>query len=98
MCLNSWERTTKRHPHKLSQGDFWVKRVVPNRPFSATKSLVYCFILPLKSRVKGLDDKAPVSKFRQLKNGFKIIRDISQGVLNGVPLTGLRQERVLLTL
>ena len=32
----------KRDPHKLFRGDFWVKKGVPNRPFSATKSLVYC--------------------------------------------------------
>ena len=34
----------KRNPHKVFQGDLGgVKKVVPNGPFSATKSLVYCF-------------------------------------------------------
>ena len=46
MYLNSWERTTKRDPHKLFQGDFLGQTGVPNRPFSATKSLVYCFFRP----------------------------------------------------
>ena len=31
----------KRDPHKLFQGDFYVKNGVPNRPFSATESLAY---------------------------------------------------------
>ena len=46
MCLSSWERTQKRDPHKLFGGDLGVKRGVPNGPFSATKSLVYCFSCP----------------------------------------------------
>ena len=45
----SWERTQQRDPHKNSLGGiFGVKKGVPNGPFSATKSLVYCFLfLPL---------------------------------------------------
>ena len=31
------------HKHKLFRGNLGVKKGVPNRPFSATKSLVYCF-------------------------------------------------------
>ena len=38
----------KRDPHQLFRGDFFgVKTGVPNGPFSATRSLVYCFLLPL---------------------------------------------------
>ena len=44
----SWERTQKRDPHKLSRGDFWVKKRGPKQPFSATKSLVYCFFHVLR--------------------------------------------------
>ena len=47
MCLISWERTQKGTPHRLFWADFWVKNGVPNGPFSATKSLVYCFFPPL---------------------------------------------------
>ena len=47
MCLISWARTRKGDPHKLFRGDFGVKKGVPNGPFSATKSLVYCFFLSL---------------------------------------------------
>ena len=46
MCLISWERTQRRDPHKLL-GDSWCQKGVPNAAFSATKSLVYCFSLPL---------------------------------------------------
>ena len=44
MCLISWERTQKRHISINLFGAIWgSKRGVPNGPFSATKSLVYCF-------------------------------------------------------
>ena len=43
MCLISWERTQKEHPHKLFRGEFGGQKGVPNGPFWATKSLVYCF-------------------------------------------------------
>ena len=45
----SWEITKRRDPHhKLFQGHFGAKQGAPNRPFWATKCLVYCvFSLPL---------------------------------------------------
>ena len=52
MCLISWERTQKGDTHKLFRGgNFGVKKGVPNGPFWATKSLVYCFFPALKSKV-----------------------------------------------
>ena len=49
MCLISWERTQKKGTHiNFFGGIFGVKNGVPNGPFSATKSLVYCFFLPLQ--------------------------------------------------
>ena len=40
-------------PHQFFGGVLGVKKGVPNGPFSATKSLVYCFVLPLvHSRLK----------------------------------------------
>ena len=51
MCLISWERTQKRDPHKLYRGDLGGQKGVPNGPFSATKSLVYCVSPALTHRV-----------------------------------------------
>ena len=46
MYLVSWG--TKQGTHiNFFRGDFCVKKGVPNGLFSATKSLVYCFFLPL---------------------------------------------------
>ena len=53
MCLISWERTQKRDPHKLFREDFGDKKGPPNGPFSATKSLVYCFIFCQKGLSPG---------------------------------------------
>ena len=55
MRLISWERPQERDPHKLfSGGIFDVKNGVPNGPFSAPKSLVYCFCsCPCSGRVGG---------------------------------------------
>ena len=43
MCLISWERTQKGTHINFFGGIFGVRNGVPNGPFSATKSLVYCF-------------------------------------------------------
>ena len=44
MCLIFWEKT-----HKLFRGDLGGEKGVPNGPFSATKSSVYCFFPALIS-------------------------------------------------
>ena len=40
------------HKHKLFRGILGVKNGVPDGPFWATTSLVYCFFLPLKKEHK----------------------------------------------
>ena len=52
MCLISWEKTQTRDPHKLFRGGFLGQKGVPNGPFSATKSLVYCSFPGLKRRAQ----------------------------------------------
>ena len=47
------ERKKGGDPHKLFPGGFGVKNGVPNGPFWATESLVYCSFLPIKSRCLG---------------------------------------------
>ena len=47
MCLISWERTQKSTHVNFFGGNLGVKKGAPNGPFRTTKSLVYCFFLPL---------------------------------------------------
>ena len=54
MCLISWERTQKGTHINFFGGDFGVKKGVPNRPFSATKSLVYRFFPALIGAILGI--------------------------------------------
>ena len=56
MCLISWERTQRGTHINFFGGILGVKNGVPNEPFSARKSLVYCFFPALicggsKSRI-----------------------------------------------
>ena len=44
LCASSPGKERKKRD-ELFRGDFWVKKGVPIRPVSATKSLVYCFSL-----------------------------------------------------
>ena len=58
-CLVSWDKSAKEaHKHKLFREILGVKSGVPNGPFSATKSLVYCFLfLPLILQFGALEAK-----------------------------------------
>ena len=53
MCLISWERTQTWDPHKFFEGIFGATKGVPNRPFLATKGLVYCSF-PALTGVRGV--------------------------------------------
>ena len=47
MCLHFRGKDPKKGPTLLFRADFWDQKRVPSGPLSATKSLVYCFFLPL---------------------------------------------------
>ena len=56
MCLISWERRQRSHPHKHFRGDFGAIKEIPNVPFGATKSLVYrVFFLAFKGGFQKFD-------------------------------------------